>query len=79
MCVHFNTFEIVTQNIKYTDMRINPKKSLALTSISNPFRSDFLWFVEEQDQYLRYNDITGKKRTCRLDVTISFACHHHKD
>lgn len=58
------TFEIEKQTMKYTDVRNNPKKFLALTGVNIDLFDEILpWFEEEHDLYLRYHDINGKKRS----------------
>ena len=50
--------------MKYTDVRKNPTTFLALTGINNTLFDEILpWFEEEHDHYLRYHDITGKRRS----------------
>lgn len=50
--------------MKYADVRNNPKKFLALTGVNIALFDEILpWFEEEHDLYLRYRDITGKKRS----------------
>lgn len=58
------TFKIEKQTMKYIDVRSNPKKFLALTGINVDLFDEILpWFEEEHDLYLRFHDITGKRRS----------------
>lgn len=58
------TFTIEKQTMKYIDVRSNSKKFLALTGVNITLFDEILpWFEEEHNHYLRYHDITGKRRS----------------
>ena len=57
--------------MKYTDIRKNPKKFLALTGINIALFDEILpWFEDEHDHYLRYHEINGKKRSGKRSGAI---------